>query len=314
MKRKYDFDKISSETGFNPVQIEKVCRISDILENISQVRFMRNRLSLYGGTALAFMHFDAIERLSVDIDFNYRHIDEEDWGEIRDRIDSNIKTVLYALGYSDSEIRINSTHPLNRFTVKYRNHLGRPDEIKIETGYLRRIPILKEDKEYDFYHVGSHNRFKILTPIREELFGNKWCTMLYRGSSRDLFDVYRISKSVFDMDVFRRAAVFDSLMRGYPRLFDIDYREMIQGIRFDSSLLNMLFGGNVFDEKLVHEKVIGFTSSVLNNLSYEEKVLIETFFDELRLDDSIVSKIGGINDDIAYHPSILWQIKQLSRE
>ena len=41
MKRTYDFNKISIETGFNPVQIEKVLRISDILENISSVPFMR---------------------------------------------------------------------------------------------------------------------------------------------------------------------------------------------------------------------------------------------------------------------------------
>ena len=65
MKRTYDFNKISIETGFNPVQIEKVCRISDILENISSVPFMRKRLALYGGTALAFVHFEEIERLSV---------------------------------------------------------------------------------------------------------------------------------------------------------------------------------------------------------------------------------------------------------
>ena len=136
--------------------------------------------------------------------------------------------------------------------------------------------------------------------------------MLYRGSPRDLFDVYRIAESMFDMDVFRRTAVIDSLMRGLPRLFDVDYRERIQGIPFDSSLLNMLYGGNEFDAGVVHEEVIDFTGSVLNRLSYEEKGLIETFYDELRLDGSIVSKIGGINDDIANHPLILWQIKQLS--
>ena len=51
----------------------------------------------------------------------------------------------------------------------------------------------------------------------------------------------------------------------------------------------------------------------MNNLSFEERDLIEAFYDELRLDDSFVSKIGGINDDIANHPSILWQIKQLSK-
>jgi hypothetical protein len=37
MKRTYDFNRISIDTGFNPVQIERVLRISDILENISTV-------------------------------------------------------------------------------------------------------------------------------------------------------------------------------------------------------------------------------------------------------------------------------------
>jgi len=145
MKRTYDFNKISIDTGFNPVQIEKVLRISDILEKISSVPFMRKRLALYGGTALAFVHFEEIERLSVDIDFNYRHIDDADWGDVRDQIDANMKIILYGLGYTDDDIRINSSHPLNRFTVKYTNHTGRPDEVKIETGYMRRIPVLEAD-------------------------------------------------------------------------------------------------------------------------------------------------------------------------
>ena len=105
MKRTYDFNKISIDTGFNPVQIEKVLRISDILENISSVPFMRKRLALYGGTALAFVHFEEIERLSVDIDFNYRHIDEEDWGDVRDQVDENLKVILYTLGYTDDNIK-----------------------------------------------------------------------------------------------------------------------------------------------------------------------------------------------------------------
>jgi predicted nucleotidyltransferase component of viral defense system len=113
MKRAYDFNKISIETGFTPVQIEKVLRISDILENISSVPFMRKRLALYGGTALAFVHFDEIERLSVDIDFNYRHIDDADWGDVRDQIDANLKTVLYSLGYIDDDIRIDPSYSLN---------------------------------------------------------------------------------------------------------------------------------------------------------------------------------------------------------
>ena len=313
MKRTYDFNKISIETGFNPVQIEKVCRISDILENISSVPFMRKRLALYGGTALAFVHFEEIERLSIDIDFNYRHIDDADWGDVRDQIDVNMKTILYSLGYTDEDIKIDPSYPLNRFIVNYTNHTGRPDEIKIETGYLRRIPVLETDMEYDFYHIGTHNPFKIMTPVKEELFSNKWCTMLYRGSPRDLFDVFRISQSSFDRELFRTTAVIDSLSRKYP-LTAINYKQHIREIKFDTSLLNMLYNKQLFGAKEVHETVTSFTLGIIDELSEDEVQLIETFYEKFKLDEQITEKMNGINKGIKDHPSIKWQIRQLTKQ
>ena len=313
MKRTYDFNKISIDTGFNPVQIEKVLRISDILENISSIPFMRKRLALYGGTALAFVHFKEIERLSVDIDFNYRHIDDADWGDVRDQIDANLKIILYSLGYTDDDIRIDPSYSLNRFILNYTNHTGRPDEIKIETGYLRRIPVLESDKEYDFYHVGTHNRFKIMTPVKEELFSNKWCTMLYRGSPRDLFDVYRINQTPFDRELFRMTAVFDSLTRKSP-LTAINHKQLIQEIKFDTSLLNMLDTKHEFDEKEVQETVTEFTQGVIDELSDDEVKLIETFYDKLEVDEQITGKMTGIHKGVKDHPSIKWRIRQLSKQ
>lgn len=70
MKRKYDFDELAHKYGFNTREIEKACRISDLLEDISTVEFLRNRLSLYGGTALNFIYAQEILRLSIDLDFN----------------------------------------------------------------------------------------------------------------------------------------------------------------------------------------------------------------------------------------------------
>ena len=313
MKRTYDFNKISIDAGFNPVQIEKVLRISDILENISSVPFMRKRLALYGGTALAFVHFKEIERLSVDIDFNYRHIDEEDWGDIRDQVDENLKVILYTLGYTDDNIKIDPSYSLNRFIVNYTNHTGRLDEIKIETGYMRRIPVLETDMEYDFYHIGTHNRFKIMTPVKEELFSNKWCTMLYRGSPKDLFDVYRIIDAPFDRELFRTTAVIDSLTRKTP-LTAINHEQRIREIKFDSSLLNLLYTKHEFDEKEVHEKVIKFTQGVIDELSDDEVQLIETFYDKLEIDENITGKMNGLHNGIEDHPSIKWQIRQLSKQ
>ena len=91
MKREYDFDELALKHGFNVREIEKVCRISDILEDISAVKFLRDRLSLYGGTALTFIYFKEILRLSIDLDLNYRHLNTKDWGEIRNEIDKRIK-------------------------------------------------------------------------------------------------------------------------------------------------------------------------------------------------------------------------------
>ncbi len=76
----YDLRGLAIELGFDVREVEKVLRISDFLEDISYVKFLRDRLSLYGGTALNFIHFEEVPRLSVDLDFNYRHIDEGDWG------------------------------------------------------------------------------------------------------------------------------------------------------------------------------------------------------------------------------------------
>lgn len=312
MKRTYDLQQLATETGFDPVQVEKVCRISDILEDISAIIFMRERLSLYGGSALAFVHFDDVERLSVDIDFNYRHIDrEKDWGDVRDVIESNLKTILNNQRYTEDTISITPTYPLSRFTVKYTNHVGRPDEIMIETGYMRRIPILQTDKEYDFYHIGTANRFKVMTPIKEELFGNKWCTMLYRGSPRDLFDVYRISKEKFNGDLFRLTAVLDSLMRGKLRLVDIDIERKVRGIRFDSSLMNVLYLGNVYDQSEVHERVIEFSNKVIESLTPEERRLIDVFYGEKRLDTDILPSKKMLHDDIENHPMIEWCLRNI---
>lgn len=67
---KYDIDALAEELDFDPIVIEKVCRISDILIEIYQDPFLEKRLSLTGGTALNLIHKDEIPRLSVDLDFN----------------------------------------------------------------------------------------------------------------------------------------------------------------------------------------------------------------------------------------------------
>lgn len=40
MKKKYDFDALTLQHGFSPKEIGKACRISDLLEDISAVKYL----------------------------------------------------------------------------------------------------------------------------------------------------------------------------------------------------------------------------------------------------------------------------------
>jgi predicted nucleotidyltransferase component of viral defense system len=61
----------------------------------------------YGGTALNFIYLRDIPRLSIDLDFNYRHLDDKDWGNVRDEVEHRIKKLLSLKGYAESDLRIN---------------------------------------------------------------------------------------------------------------------------------------------------------------------------------------------------------------
>ncbi len=314
MKRTYDFNQLARKHGFNIREIEKVCRISDILEDISAIKFLRDRLSLYGGTALAFIYSKQILRLSIDLDLNYRHLDAKDWGEVRNEIDERIKALLYRQGYEKSDIAISPTYPLARFTLQYTNTLGSKDNFKIEIGYMRRYPILKTDSLAAFKHIGTQETFQIKTPIKEELFANKWCALLYRKTPRDLFDIYQITKMSINTEVFRKCAVIDSLMRGKPKLYEISIEETINKIPIDSSLRNLLQTEKLpkFNFKEVTDQTINFSKEIITNLTKNEIKAIDQFFKLKKFEPNLIDEKGILHEKIREHPAIQWALTKLT--
>lgn len=306
MKRIYDFNELARKYGFNTREIEKVCRISDALEDISAIEFLRNRLSLYGGTARAFIYSKEILRLSIDLDLNYRHLDTQDWGEVRSEIDKRMKALLHRQGYEKNSIAISPSYPLARITVKYTNTIGSKDNFNIETGYMRRTPILKSDALTTFKHLGTQETFLIKTPTKEELFANKWCTLLYRGTPRDLFDVYQITKMDMNPTVFRKCAVVDSLMRGKPKLQDIKIDETISKIPIDSSLRNLLQAEKLleFDFNEMRKQTTKFSKSIIANLTKNEIKAINQFYELKTFRSKLIDKKGILHEKIEEHPSI----------
>ena len=152
--------------GFSSDTIEKMKRLCDLLLAIQNSEFISKRLSLYGGTALNFLYLNN-PRLSEDLDYNYRHIDKEDWSKIRDRIDRDLKWILDSLGYKKDDVKINSLYNQCRFHLNYISETGVKDDLKIEIGYMRRFPNLNEDCIKSFNHLTKEGKISFMPHIQK---------------------------------------------------------------------------------------------------------------------------------------------------
>ncbi len=304
--------------GFDEKTIEKIFRICDILQRISLVDFTKERLSLYGGTSLNFLHFKNIPRLSLDIDFNYRDLQTGDWEKERNKIDSILKKILSDLKYSDNNIKIQAQYPITRFTIHYKTKNNEQDSIKIEIGYLRRMPIFQDDALLPFSHLETDEKIVIKTPKSEEIFGNKFCTLLYRHkdqtviSSRDLFDVYTISKNDFDNEMFEIAVAIDSLMRPEPRIYKHSLKTILDNISIDNELLNLIRNREVPED--LKTKSHDFISKYISISKEKYQEVIDAFFDNYEFNPELFKNYKILNSEISSHPSILWNLKQLKKE
>ena len=65
-----DLQYYAKNTGFRPEILEKVIWLTELLNEIFNNTYLKQRLALKGGTALNLFHF-GLPRLSVDIDLNY---------------------------------------------------------------------------------------------------------------------------------------------------------------------------------------------------------------------------------------------------
>lgn len=189
--------------------------------------------------------------------------------------------------------------------MRYRNHFDLDDSFMVESGYMRRMPILQGDSVGMFKHVGTGEQFLTKTPNAEELYANKWCTFLYRGSSRDLFDVYMISKMSINPEAFRKCAVVDSLMRGPPKLHEIDVEEIVQSIPIDTGLRNLLpTRATRLDFNTVKRQAAGFSKKMLRELTPDKRDAINKFYDEHSFEPDLLDIDKILNENISNHPMI----------
>ncbi|MBS3749827.1 MAG: nucleotidyl transferase AbiEii/AbiGii toxin family protein, partial [Candidatus Thermoplasmatota archaeon] len=290
--------------GYSANTIEKMKRLCDILTSIQNATFLSKRLSLYGGTALNFIYLD-LPRLSEDLDFNYRHIDNSDWGETRGKIDKTIKWILSSLGYQTSKIKINARYNLCRFHIRYKTAMGTNDDIKIEIGYMRRIPDLKNDRIKSFSHLATMEKITVMTPKKEELFANKFATMISRSKTylnlRDIFDVYSISKKGIDKRLFLELITIETMLMNIPFDMLLETKKRLKQVKTAGSITHLI--NKEIDFKTMRKQVTQFTCDIIENLSkYNYNSIIDTFYKTRKVDITSFHYKDSFNSQIRKHP------------
>ena len=179
---------------------------------------------------------------------------------------------------------------------------------------MRRIPVLRNESTEEFKHIGTRETFQIKNPIKEELFANKWCTLLYRGTPRDLFDVYQISKNKIDLEIFRKCSIIDSLMRGKTKLHKINIEKTLESINLDSNLRNVLQTEQLskLDINEIKEQVKEFSQKTMETLTQNEIKAIDNFYQLKNFEPTLIDEKGIFNPKIKDHPAIQRTLQKMS--
>jgi predicted nucleotidyltransferase component of viral defense system len=175
----------AAATGFRPDTLEKVIRLLDLLTQINQDDFLKDRLVLKGGTALNLFIFD-IPRLSVDIDVNYiGAADLETTQKERPRVEELLTAISERAGYTMN--RIAREHAGGKWRLGYQTAMGGQANLELDLNYMFRVtfhPIAKTDSK----KLGSYQALQIPILDTKELTSGKLSALLTRTASRDLFD------------------------------------------------------------------------------------------------------------------------------
>jgi predicted nucleotidyltransferase component of viral defense system len=172
-------------------------RLTHALIAVYDDPFLRDRLYLKGGTALNKLFFPAVNRLSVDLDFNAVGAKAQVLAE-RAQLTNQVMTLLagqkagYHLAhdyrrYEQSTIRADFA-PLS----------GSPRQhLKLEISFIERVPILGREERPLVLPDGA-NTTLITTYRLEELTATKLRALYGRRKGRDIYDLAQIG--AFDLD------------------------------------------------------------------------------------------------------------------
>lgn len=302
-----ELDTFAKETRFLKNSLEKMLRLLDILSILKTNPVTKNAFVLKGGTALNLFILD-IPRISVDIDLNYiQSISRSSMLKDRRTINSEIQKIFH----STYEIRISKdVHALTQFEFRYATISGSSDMLKLEINYLKRITLLSPQ-------IVRINRFDrnidFLCLDFLELLASKTIALLNRYTPRDLFDVYQMINSPFEIkkDLLKMLLFFYGIVTETEifELFKLKF-DLISQADIQNKLYPML-------RKRTHPERDDLVANVENflnpylSLSDKEAEVLRNLYKTGKSDMDILFPQKEIQEKVLNSPSLKWKIKNI---
>lgn len=309
---KSDIAQLANETHFLRDNLEKVLRLVDVLQFITQNNKLNDCLVLKGGTAINLTVFE-MPRLSVDIDLDFhKDCTREDMLQYRAAINAEIVAYMTSQGYNLSP-NTKNPHSLDSWVFFYKNAGGNRDNIKIEINYsMRQHIFIPQTRSINVTFL--HNiPIRILHPI--ELFGSKIKALIERHTCRDLYDVYNLLHSELikevDLAMLRKIVLFYLAVGGNepPSIkYDLSGIKQIKFPQIRATLLPMLKKGDAFDFEPAKIEVVAFLEKLLQ-WTDSEITFIEAFVSKQYQPELLFSDAEIINH-ISNHPMAHWKIRE----
>ena len=234
--QKSEIQKIAAEHNYTVNNVEKVIRLSFILNDLNTHTEFRGKLLLKGGTAINLLAFAEPPRLSVDLDLDFAEdISKERMMDERDKI--NRALVLY-YQENDYEVTQRKSFSLDSYSLYYITVTGSRDKIKLDINYHNRCHILPYVvTQIPFPFSVKDGMLNVAHLALPELFGGKIKAFYERCKPRDIYDIYSLAQSGIlsapeERDLLRKCTVFYSTLGNpdNPCLLEQDVRHILERI------------------------------------------------------------------------------------
>lgn len=303
------YTEIATRTQFQKAMVERVHRVTIILEYLNHQSILKNSLALKGSGAINLTIFN-LPRLAEGIELDFcLPVDRETMFEYRNIINQEIMIFLSTHNY-----RVNAKTKTEKskdsWIIQYKNCEGHKDLITLKINYSLRNHIMNTERKPILTEL-FNNQFTTQALSVIEVFACKIADLLNEPNVIDLFDVnFMLNSVVIKQDhyeLLKKCVVFylPIISKNNVYNFDPDIINCIGKPSLLQDLTPLMQKESVFLLNTAKRRVRKFIKDLMI-LNEDEIKYLENFKLGIYQPKLLFSR-EDILDKIKFHPMAIWK-------